>query len=71
MQGPEFNARSHFEIDECGKVHTISTSVAMLIPLYYLPLILLALVTITMIIVKISNRWFKNRLVNLTIHTHL
>ena len=40
--------------DECGEVDTISKHVAMMIPFYYIPLLLLLIVLIVLLIVKLS-----------------
>ena len=41
-------------IDECGNVNTISEHVAMIIPFYYIPLLLLLIVLIVKLSVKIN-----------------
>ena len=44
---------NHELIDECGEVITISEHVAMLVPLYYIPLLLLPTVLVIKLSVKI------------------
>ena len=46
--------QQHFElIDECGQVNTISEHVAMMIPFYYIPLLLLLIVLVVKLSMKI------------------
>ena len=40
-------------IDECGEVNTISEHVAMMVPFYYIPLLLLLIVLVVKLSVKI------------------
>ena len=40
-------------IDECGEVNTISEHVAMMVPFYYIPLLLLLIVLVVKLSLKI------------------
>ena len=44
-------------IDECGEVNTVSEHVAMMIPFYYIPLLLLLIVLVVKLAVKIKARY--------------
>ena len=44
-------------IDECGEVNTVSEHVVMMIPLYYIPLLLLLIVLVVKLSVKIKARY--------------
>jgi len=57
-----FNKDHHFSIDQCGDVDQISEHAAVLIPFYFLPLIIL-LGLISKEIIARTKTVFKNRLV--------
>ena len=47
-------------IDECGEVNTVSEHVAMMIPFYYIPLLLLLIVLVVKLSVKIKTRYWEH-----------
>ena len=49
-----FGQKVTFDIDQCGHVNVISNYAAMLIPLYYFPLVILILLIIKKILNKNS-----------------